>query len=444
VGQEDQMKRKMEDNDNFDVVIFADIVYKCLKDHDFEKLKRSLKCLSQTQRSQIINHKNDDEVTPLFSACLEGEVDFVKYMVEECSGNIEQRCRYILEAEKFNDLVTPLWVSVSEKHLNIVRFLVQYGANINQTSSTNSTPVRCACYNGDFEMVKYLVENGADIHLPNVWGGTCLINSNRGTAPLVEYLIDKGAHVNKTDTSGSNALHFAIREGRLDLVKVFLRHAADYNKKNDRGDNAALTAALYGQKVILDYLIDNTIISKNDVIQCYEVFGSTLVEDFNDLAGALAIWKKTFSLRQSGPKRFISKCLPEKVSNTFLNVKEADSASEYEALSPSVPDPIYMHSLMIRDRVLGPAHKETIYGLRYRGAVYADKGLYQRCVDLWKHAYIAQRQFLRASDSDVITCVTHFTEVMVEFQEKSLGGLENKVCTTNTVFYQINDQHCFG
>lgn len=53
----------------------------------------------------------------------------------------------------------------------------------------------------------------------------------------------------------------------------------------------------------------------------------------------------------------------------------------------TVPDAIYMQSLLIRERILGPDHKDTIFGLMYRGAVYADMHHYQRCVDLWKYAF---------------------------------------------------------
>jgi hypothetical protein len=43
-------------------------------------------------------------------------------------------------------------------------------------------------------------------------------------------------------------------------------------------------------------------------------------------------------------------------------------------------------ALLIRERILGRNHPETHYYLRYRGAIYADIGQFERCFQLWMHA----------------------------------------------------------
>jgi Fem-1 family protein b len=48
---------------------------------------------------------------------------------------------------------------------SIVKQLVEHGADVNHTTNTNSTPVRCACYSGNVSMARYLIENGAHIHI---------------------------------------------------------------------------------------------------------------------------------------------------------------------------------------------------------------------------------------------------------------------------------------
>lgn len=42
------------------------------------------------------------------------------------------------------------------------------------------------------------------------------------------------------------------------------------------------------------------------------------------------------------------------------------------------PDEMRMQALVIRERILGPAHPDTSYYIRYRGAVYADAGKFNR------------------------------------------------------------------
>ena len=45
-----------------------------------------------------------------------------------------------------------------------------------------------------------------------------------------------------------------------------------------------------------------------------------------------------------------------------------------------------MQALLVRERILGPAHPDTSYYIRYRGAVYADMGDFDRCIALWMYA----------------------------------------------------------
>lgn len=42
------------------------------------------------------------------------------------------------------------------------------------------------------------------------------------------------------------------------------------------------------------------------------------------------------------------------------------------------PDEMRMQALVMRERILGPAHPDTSYYIRYRGAVYADAGKFNR------------------------------------------------------------------
>ncbi len=63
-----------------------------------------------------------------------------------------------------------------------------------------------------------------------------------------------------------------------------------------------------------------------------------------------------------------------------------------------------MQSLLICERTLGTAHKDTIYRLMYRGAAYADSLQYQRCIDLWRYALE-----LRVRKDSILFCDTCFT-----------------------------------
>lgn len=54
---------------------------------------------------------------------------------------------------------------------NVVKCLVQHGANVNSVSDSGSSAVRSACFMTHVDIVKYLVEEAhADIQLPNYNG----------------------------------------------------------------------------------------------------------------------------------------------------------------------------------------------------------------------------------------------------------------------------------
>ena len=55
----------------------------------------------------------------------------------------------------------PLWCAAAAGHYQIVHFLVNEGANVNSTTYTNSTPLRAACFDGHYNIVQFLVQKGA-------------------------------------------------------------------------------------------------------------------------------------------------------------------------------------------------------------------------------------------------------------------------------------------
>lgn len=60
-------------------------------------------------------------------------------------------------------------------HLEIVKTLIENGANVDSCTKTKSTPLRAACYLGRSDIVKYLIEHGANVNVTNVYNSTCLM-----------------------------------------------------------------------------------------------------------------------------------------------------------------------------------------------------------------------------------------------------------------------------
>ncbi|KAH7962101.1 hypothetical protein HPB52_014427 [Rhipicephalus sanguineus] len=68
-------------------------------------------------------------------------------------------------------------------------------------------------------------------------------------------------------------------------------------------------------------------------------------------------------------------------------------------------------ALLVRERVLGPAHPDTAYYIRYRGAVYADLGDFNRCVALWLYALDMQQRCLEPFSPMTQSSLLSFAEL---------------------------------
>lgn len=91
----------------------------------------------------------------------------------------------------------------------------------------------------------------------------------------------------------------------------------------------------------------------------------------------------------------------------------AREISDPEALDELLTDPdeMRMQALVIRERILGPAHPDTSYYIRYRGAIYADSGQYGRCIELWNYALDMQQSMLEPLDPTTQSSFINFTEL---------------------------------
>ena len=81
-----------------------------------------------------------------------------------------------------------------------------------------------ASLRGQTEVVKMLLEKGADVNAKNTKGWTALmIASLRGQTEVVKNLLEKGADVNAKDEDGKSALKHAINNEIIKLLNARAR-----------------------------------------------------------------------------------------------------------------------------------------------------------------------------------------------------------------------------
>lgn len=143
---------------------------------------------------------------------------------------------------------TPLHEAVNSGNVDVVKVMLPK-SNVNAQNGEGETPLMSAAYLGFADVVRALLDAGADMHLQDKEGNTPLHRAARGGhEDVVEDLLRAGAEVNiPAGDIRSTPLHEAARWGRFDIVQLLVDHNADVNCANSDGDTPLHMAAVWGR-----------------------------------------------------------------------------------------------------------------------------------------------------------------------------------------------------
>ncbi|GAB0097965.1 Protein fem-1 homolog CG6966 [Sergentomyia squamirostris] len=381
-------------------------VFNAARDGNLTALKRYLSGKNQAEIDALVSAKTEG-ATPLVIACRTGHIYVAQYLLDKCNVDVEQSGCVTFDGETIEG-APPLWCAAAAGHTSIIRLLVKHGANVNSTTRTNSTPLRAACFDGHFEIVKYLVSYGADIEVANRHGHTCLmIACYKGHFKIAQYLLSLKANVNRRSVKGNTALHDCAESGSLEILQLLLTHGATMDV-DSYGMTPLLAASVTGHISIVEHFISLPYVSRKDRIAALELLGATYVDKKRDMLTALQFWRRAMEDRYDNEPQ-----MPKPNVKPNAAYDYAVEVSDLTALEELVmdPDEMRMQALVIRERILGPAHPDTSYYIRYRGAVYADSGRFDRCVELWMYALTMQQSILEPLSSMTQSSLLSFAEL---------------------------------
>ncbi|XP_077298905.1 uncharacterized protein LOC143920079 isoform X1 [Arctopsyche grandis] len=152
-------------------------------------------------------------------------------------------CDYVCDCVNFKDATGSFPLHNATEHgnisLDVVKFLVEKGADVNCKDQFNDTPLLNAIKYSDINVVRLLFENGADMNCKNCLDETPLhLAAKIGNEEIVKYLVTKNAK-NIKNFENNTPLDVAVFRGHDKIVEILMSN----NNDNDNFFHARLKKA---------------------------------------------------------------------------------------------------------------------------------------------------------------------------------------------------------
>jgi ankyrin repeat protein len=129
--------------------------------------------------------------------------------------------------------ITPLYRAILDTHLEAVQVLLEHHADVNLKSITGKTPLyrlisSVSSQEGKVvDIVRRLVEYGADPNIRDYDDSTALHQASfHGSLEAAPLLLSYGAKLDGKDSRGRTPFHVAASNGHDDITKLLLEHGA--------------------------------------------------------------------------------------------------------------------------------------------------------------------------------------------------------------------------
>lgn len=183
---------------------------------------------SETKVSLLLQNGADVEftdgkgVTPLMAAVNGGNENIVRTLLDHGA-----------DPKKTVGKLAPLSLAAKKGHYRVVKVLLEKGAEVEEKTG-GQTPLLHAVREGEHAAVRTLLDAGeANANATTMYGLTPLIiAAKKGLYSIAQTLLSKGADVDGTDKDGMTPLMYAVKHGHADVVRMLLDEGADVKKKD--------------------------------------------------------------------------------------------------------------------------------------------------------------------------------------------------------------------
>jgi ankyrin repeat protein len=184
---------------------------------------------------------DEEDVKAIIEAAETGNLEEVRRLVQQDRG--------LMDAASTTD--TPLTAAALGGHVGVIRYLLEEGAQLGLRDPDGWTALDVACFRGHLGAVCVLLAHGADAVAPGTEARTPLMRaSQEGHADVVALLLAHGCGDidHQDDQNSGAALDFACDRGHTGVVRALLGAGADPHVEDCNGVTPLAVAVRLGRE----------------------------------------------------------------------------------------------------------------------------------------------------------------------------------------------------
>ena len=227
----------------------------------------SMKKKKTTMNAHTLNidhkkHENHEILGKTCSICFK-ESEWVVTFQLPCQCGFYYHSKCLLEwVEKDITLcwkMNTLHLAAKKNDFKVVQaLLVSEIFDVDETNKIGYNALHYAVENGNIDLVKLLIEYGANVEFADDQSSliSIVIDSNVDVE-MAKFLIEKGARVDYSLGDYGNFLHLAIEKNSYDMAKLLKENGADVDARNGFGGYSPFYAAAFSGKLKIAKLLYN-------------------------------------------------------------------------------------------------------------------------------------------------------------------------------------------
>ncbi len=122
----------------------------------------------------------------------------------------------------------------------------------NTVNEEGFSPLTLACYKGNNEVAKLLIDNKSDINKQSPMGTPLMASVVKRNHEMAKLLLEKKADPNLADANQTTALIYAVQFKDIEMIKLLLQYNANVSHKDNNGKTAFEYAVFSNNEEIIN------------------------------------------------------------------------------------------------------------------------------------------------------------------------------------------------